>query len=119
MPDFDVASTSEEHAMATPVLEATATELPPVSHIHNVLVPSDGLPQSDGALIAGQFVQGFGETVAILGVQPPMPMVSPEAQLPIDPELEARIRLDVRDRLSQQARRVLGPEADFEVAVEI
>src|SRR5579862_5356853 len=52
------------------------------------LVASDGQPQSDGALVAGRLLQPEGQ-IRIIAALPPIPVVSPEVQVPIDPQMEA------------------------------
>ena len=81
------------------------------------IVASDGKGQSDGALLAGRVLGGSADEVKIVAAVPPLPIVSPEAQLPLDPEVEARRAADLTAAVEAQAQRVLGGRARWNIEV--
>jgi len=54
-----------------------------------VIVATDGRDQSDAALVAGGLLAGSTGGLRVVTVLKPMPIVSPEAQIPISPDVEA------------------------------
>lgn len=81
-----------------------------------VLVATDGRAESDAALAAARVLaEGRGQ-VGVLTVLPLMPIVSPEVQLPVSPELEQARVDELRARVSDQVQRVLG---DAKIPIEL
>ena len=85
--------------------------------ILTVVAASDGRGQSDGALSAALALQGSEHEVRVLAVLPPIPIVSPEAQLPLSPEIAAQRAQDLRIAVETQTKRVLGDAARWRVEV--
>ena len=71
-----------------------------------VIVATDGREQSDTALIAGGILAGSSDALQIVSVVKPMPIVSPEAQLPVSPDFEASRRAQAKRAVHDQMRRV-------------
>lgn len=85
--------------------------------VTRAIVASDGKSQSDGALLAARALQASTDEVRIVAAVPPLPIVSPEAQLPIDPEVESRRAADLGAAVEAQAQRVLGARSAWSVDV--
>lgn len=81
-----------------------------------VLVATDGRPESDAALVAGRVLAEGRGPLGVLTVLPLMPIVSPEIQLPVSPDLEQARVDELRTRVTEQVQRVLG---DKSVPVEL
>jgi nucleotide-binding universal stress UspA family protein len=82
-----------------------------------VIVATDGREQSDVALIAGRmFAAGSTSALRVASVLSPMPVMSPEAVLPISPDVEAARRSDLKRGIQMQmARAWSGDLADVEL----
>src|SRR4051812_38261537 len=83
-----------------------------------VLVATDGREQSDGALVAGFVMAGAPDALRVLTVVQPLPIVTPEAQLPVSADVIAARRADARRAALHQIERVLGDGA-AEASVEV
>jgi nucleotide-binding universal stress UspA family protein len=77
-------------------------------HSAPVLVATDGRDQSDAAVLAGFVLAGEPTALRVLSVLQPIPVVSPEAPLPISPETELARRSDLESRIEAQVERMLG-----------
>jgi len=103
--------------MATQTATATVPfEGGVIPHGVAVLVATDGRPESDAALKAAQILAGGRGPLAVLTVLPLMPIVSPEIQLPVSPDLEQARVDELRARVAEQVQRVLG---DKNIPVEL
>ena len=71
-----------------------------------VVVATDGRDQSDAALVAGGLLAGAGDGLRVVNVLKPMPIVSPEAQLPVSPDVEASRRAEAKRTVQEQLGRV-------------
>ena len=67
-----------------------------------VIVATDGRDQSDAALIAGGLLAGAPDGLRVVTVLKPMPVVSPEAQVPISPDVEAARRAEAKRIVMKQ-----------------
>jgi nucleotide-binding universal stress UspA family protein len=76
-----------------------------------VLVATDGRDQSDGALVAGFVMAGAPDALRVLTVVQPLPVVTPEAQLPVSADVIAARRADARRAALHQVERLLGDVA--------
>lgn len=85
-------------------------------HAAPVLIATDGLEQSDSAILAGLVFADQPDALRVLSVLPPMPVVSPEVPLPVSPESEAARRRDLESRVEAQVDRTLG---DMDVDLEL
>jgi nucleotide-binding universal stress UspA family protein len=83
----------------------------------SLLVATDGREQSDAALVAGQVFADDVDAYRIVSVLPPLPVVSPEVQLPVSPELEAARADELSAAVMRQIARVLGPDEHPEVEI--
>ncbi len=93
--------------MATQTLEAVGPELGVRAAASSpVIVATDGREQSDAALIAGGILAGESDALRVVSVIKPMPIVSPEAQLPISPDFEASRRAQAKRAVMDQMMRV-------------
>lgn len=83
-----------------------------------VIVATDGRDQSDAALVAGGLLAGASdERLRVITVLKPMPIVSPEAQLPVSPDVEASRRAEAKRAVREQLGRVWN--VPFDAAVEV
>src|SRR4051812_48640607 len=82
-----------------------------------VIVATDGRDQSDAALMAGRLLAGGSDGLRVVTVLKPMPIVTPEAQLPISPDFEASRRAEAKRAVKEQLVRVWDTQmsADIEV----
>src|SRR6476659_5321080 len=84
-----------------------------------IIVATDGREQSDEALVAGGLLAGAGgeNGLRVITVLKPMPIVSPEAQLPVSPDVEASRRAEAKRSVRDQLVRVCDVPlaADVEV----
>jgi len=82
-----------------------------------VIVATDGREQSDAALIAGRLLAGETEALRVAAVLTPVPVMTPEAALPISPEIEAARRADLTRGVQIQMARAWSGEtlADVEL----
>jgi nucleotide-binding universal stress UspA family protein len=85
-------------------------------HAAPVIVATDGRDQSDSAVLAGLVLAGDADALRILSVLQPVPIVSPEVQLPISPEAEQARRTDLESQIAAQVERMLG---DIKPSVEL
>ena len=74
-----------------------------------IVVATDGRDRSDPALIAACGLAGPDGDCRVVSVLRPLPIVSPEAQLPISADAEAARRSD-RKRIVREQLRRLWPE---------
>src|SRR5689334_3873606 len=83
-----------------------------------VIVATDGRDQSDAALVAGGLLAGASdERLRVITVLKPMPIVSPEAQLPVSPDVEASRRAEAKRSVREQLGRVWN--VPFDASVEV
>ena len=83
-----------------------------------VIVATDGRDQSDAALVAGGLLAGASdERLRVITVLKPMPIVSPEAQLPVSPDVEASRRAEAKRTVREQLGRVWNVPFDAQVEV--
>jgi len=81
-----------------------------------VIVATDGREQSDAALIAGRIFAAGTDALRVASVLSQMPVMTPEAALPISPDLEAARRSDLKRGIqTQMARAWSGSLADVEL----
>jgi nucleotide-binding universal stress UspA family protein len=80
-----------------------------------VIVATDGRDQSDAALVAGGLLAASADGLRVVTVLKPMPIVSPEAQLPVSPDVEASRRAEAKRAVKEQLHRV----SDLPMNVEI
>ncbi|HVX40103.1 MAG TPA: universal stress protein [Gemmatimonadaceae bacterium] len=80
-----------------------------------VVIATDGRQQSDPALIAGLLLGETSEAVRVASVLRPVPIVSPEAQLPMSPDVEATRRADLKRSVVEQMGRVWTDADDVDV----
>jgi nucleotide-binding universal stress UspA family protein len=86
------------------------------SRVSPVIVATDGREQSDAALIAGRLLAADTDALRIASVLQPMPIMTPEAALPISPDVEASRRADLKRGVQiQMARAWSGDLADVEL----
>jgi nucleotide-binding universal stress UspA family protein len=79
-------------------------------------VATDGREQSDAALIAGRLLAADTDALRVASVLQPMPIMTPEAALPISPDVEASRRADLKRGVQiQMARAWSGDLADVEL----
>ena len=83
-----------------------------------LLVATDGHGRSDGALRAAFALADHGTECRLIAVLPSLPMVTPEAQLPITPEFLASRRAKLQRDIESQIERV-GLPAGVRVVFEI
>ena len=83
-----------------------------------VLVATDGQERSDGALRAALALLEADGTCHLVAVLPPLPIVSPEAQLAITMEVLAGRRADLHRDIEEQLVRV-EPSPRMKIVVEI
>jgi nucleotide-binding universal stress UspA family protein len=81
-----------------------------------VVVASDGRDQSDAALVAGGLLAG-SDGLRVVTVLKPMPIVSPEAQLPMSADVEASRRAEAKRAVREQLGRVW--DVPLDAAVEV
>jgi nucleotide-binding universal stress UspA family protein len=86
------------------------------SRVSPVIVATDGREQSDAALIAGRLLAADTDALRVASVLQPMPIMTPEAALPISPDVEASRRADLKRGVQiQMARAWSGDLADVEL----
>jgi nucleotide-binding universal stress UspA family protein len=83
-----------------PELGVRATKTSPI------VVATDGREQSDAALIAGSLFAGSDDARRVVAVLDPMPVVSPDAQIPVSPDIEAARRAELKRSVLGQFERV-------------
>jgi nucleotide-binding universal stress UspA family protein len=73
------------------------------THIEPVVVATDGLPQSVGALATARAIADqLHTTVRVIAVHRPMPLVVPDGQVLLDPNVTASLRADLTRRVRAQ-----------------
>jgi nucleotide-binding universal stress UspA family protein len=87
------------------------------SRVSPVIIATDGREQSDAALIAGRLFAEDNEALRVVSVLAPMPVVSPEAAIPISPDIEASRRADLKRGVQIQMARAWGGDEIGEVEV--
>jgi nucleotide-binding universal stress UspA family protein len=87
------------------------------SRVSPVLVATDGREQSDAALVAGRLFAEESDALRVVSVLAPMPVVSPEAAIPISPDVEASRRADLKRGVQIQMARAWGSDALGDVEV--
>lgn len=103
-------------ATATPLgSPLTAAQKP--AHTAAILVATDGSERSDAALAAAHRLAHTLGAVEVLSVLEPMPIISPEAQLPIAAELEEERREDRIAAVHAQLQRVTGSDRSWPVDI--
>lgn len=75
------------------------------SRMSPVIIATDGREQSDVALIAGRLLAENRDAMRVVSVLTPMPVLTPEATLPISPDVEASRRADLKRRVQMQMSR--------------
>ncbi len=86
-------------------------------HASPVIVATDGRGQSDGAMAVGKILASNADALRVVTVLKALPVVSPEAALPIAPDVQAARRAEQRRAVINQATRVWGQSAvDVELA---
>jgi nucleotide-binding universal stress UspA family protein len=103
-----------------PTLQVPSTEPQQgirASRVSPVIVATDGREQSDAALIAGRLFAEDPDALRVATVLSPVPIMTPEAAIPISPDVEASRRADLKRGVqSQMARAWGGAElADVEI----
>jgi nucleotide-binding universal stress UspA family protein len=81
-----------------------------------VFVATDGREQSDAAMAVGRLLAGDDAALRIVTVLKALPMVSPEAALPISADVQTARRAEQRRAIVEQAARVWG-DSDIQVAL--
>ena len=82
-----------------------------------VIVATDGRDQSDAALVAAGMLAGSADGLRVVTVLKPMPIVSPEAQLSVSPDVEASRRAEAKRAVKEQLVRVWNVPLSAEVEV--
>lgn len=90
-------------------LTATPSQKP--ARTAAILVATDGSERSDAALATAHRLAPHLGAIEVLSVLEPMPIISPEAQLPIAAELEEQRRDDRIADVRAQLKRVTGSES--------
>ena len=86
-------------------------------HASPVIVATDGRGQSDGAMAVGKILASNADALRVVTVLKALPVVSPEAALPIAPDVQAARRAEQRRAVINQATRLWGQSAvDVELA---
>lgn len=81
-----------------------------------VIVATDGRDQSDAAMVVGRLLAGDGAALRVVTVLKALPMVSPEAAIPISADVQAARRAEQRRAVIEQANRIWGePAVDVEL----
>jgi nucleotide-binding universal stress UspA family protein len=82
-----------------------------------VIVATDGREQSDAAMVVGRLLSGGADALRVITVLKALPMVSPEATLPISSDVQAARRAEQRRAVVEQTNRIWGePAVDVELA---
>src|SRR5689334_7345046 len=81
------------------------------SRVSPVIIATDGRAESDPALIAGRLFAMDNESLRIASVLTPMPIMTPEATLPIPPDVDASRRADLKRAVQLQMSRAWGSGA--------
>jgi nucleotide-binding universal stress UspA family protein len=103
------------HTIQVPT--ATPQEGVRARHTSPVIVATDGRGQSDGAMAVGKILASNADALRVVTVLKALPVVSPEAGLPIAPDVQAARRAEQRRAVIDQATRIWGqPAVDVELA---
>jgi nucleotide-binding universal stress UspA family protein len=87
------------------------------THSDPIVVATDGLPQSRGALAMARALAGpLHATINVVAVQQSIAMTAPDGQLLLDPNVMASLRADLTHRVRQQCTR---PDAEGAVTEEV
>jgi nucleotide-binding universal stress UspA family protein len=97
--------TATHHTYPAPATDATTPAAGTA-----LLVATDGNERSDGALRAAFELADTGVEVRLVAVLPSLPIVTPEAQLPITPEFLASRRAELHRDIERQIERIGLPE---------
>jgi len=82
-----------------------------------VIVATDGRDQSDAAMAVGRLLAGTDDALRVVTVLKALPMVSPEATLPISADVQTARRAEQRRAVIEQATRIWNePVVDVELA---
>src|ERR1051326_5843115 len=82
-----------------------------------VIVATDGRDQSDAAMAVGRLLAGTDDALRVVTVLKALPMVSPEATLPISADVQKARRPERRRAVIEQATRIWNePVVDVEHA---
>ena len=88
----------------------------PVIGVGPYLVATDGSYRADGALRAAELLgTRYGAATSVVSVLEPFPIVAPEVQFPLTPELEAERRADRLSAVREQLLRMTGDERTWPV----
>lgn len=103
-----------------PTLQVPSTEPQQgirASRVSPVIVATDGREQSDAALIAGRLFAEDPDALRVATVLSPVPIMTPEAAIPISPDVEASRRADLKRGVQSQMARAWGGAglADVEI----
>ncbi|MGH7669293.1 MAG: universal stress protein [Gemmatimonadaceae bacterium] len=91
------------------------TQLQPRAYT-KVLLASDGSPAMEATiLVAGLIAERGGAEVQVVTVVEPLPMVTPEANLPVTPELDERRRNTLKERVLEQLAQFAPASKDWPV----
>jgi nucleotide-binding universal stress UspA family protein len=86
-------------------------------HTSPVIVATDGRDQSDGAMVVGRLLAGPSDALRVITVLKALPMVSPEAAVPISADVQSARRAEQRRMVVEQTNRIWGePAVDVELA---
>jgi len=86
-------------------------------HTSPVVVATDGREQSDAAMVVGRMMSGGADALRVITVLKALPMVSPEATLPISADVQSARRAEQRRAVVEQTNRIWGETAvDVELA---
>src|SRR5689334_3116620 len=84
------------------------------------VVATDGSERASGALRAAKLLTSrFGTRAEVISVIEPIPIASPELQLPVTPELETARRTDRRETVREQVERLTGEPKAWPVELRI
>jgi nucleotide-binding universal stress UspA family protein len=78
------------------------------SRVSPVIIATDGREQSDAALIAARLFTDDKQSIRVASVLAPMPVMTPEATLPISPDIDASRRADLKRAVQVQMSRAWG-----------
>ncbi len=99
-----------------PASTATAAASEPAVRTAAILVATDGSEGAETALVAAtRLVSRFPGGIEILSVLEPMPIISPEAQLPVSAEVEEERRADRLAVIRAQLKHVTGNDHEWPI----
>jgi nucleotide-binding universal stress UspA family protein len=85
-------------------------------HTSPVIVATDGRDQSDAAMVVGRLLAGTSDALRVITVLKALPMVSPEAAVPISADVQSARRAELRRAVVEQTNRIWGePAVDVEL----